>query len=272
MVVGGHVGRPTLYHSRSDSASSLLSGRPNDQPIASQHTRDHDHPSLNLQSGSGFEQLSWQSAFQVCVGKAALCLKHGDLQGCRMVLEDARKLLLPPLAAAAMESYMRAYPLLARLHLVQEIESALPAIPNPKCFPPSGSSLALARPAAGSSAVPPHDACHAAAGVGGMKASTAQQPFDLPLLLRRRVREQQGSSWPGRLEATQPNLSVREPLLAARRMLLQLAGGTAGEIGCQWLQLARMNRRAGLYEAAARAVRRGEAPAAGGPAPASLCK
>ena len=42
-----------------------------------------------------------------------------NTEALRTGLEDARREIMGPLAAAAMESYSRAYPLLVKLHMVQ---------------------------------------------------------------------------------------------------------------------------------------------------------
>ena len=53
------------------------------------------------------------------VGPLLLAMHRGDAGGFGRALAQARAALMPPLAAAAMESYGRAYPHILQLHLLQ---------------------------------------------------------------------------------------------------------------------------------------------------------
>lgn len=196
------------------------------------------------------------------MGKAALSLHLGDIPSCQAALEGARKLLLPSLAAASMESYSRAYPLLCHLQLVQEIDAALPLGPQLHSLGASGHNPSSTVLLGGvhSDRESRSERLTAAVGVGvGSGGSLLRQ-----LLQSRLVGFQQSGDWDCRLSLTQSSLAVREPLLAIRRMLLEVAGSRREEGGAQWLQLAVMNRKAGHYEAAGRAVLEAQAAEARG--------
>jgi hypothetical protein len=67
------------------------------------------------------------------------------------------------------------------------------------------------------------------------------------------VERQRSLRWEERLRATQSSLGTQEPILALRRQLASLSGGAA-EAGECWLQLAKLCRSTGHYEAATTAV------------------
>jgi serine/threonine-protein kinase ATR len=57
------------------------------------------------------------------VSRAMLCLYRNEPSGFNAALCDARLSVMTPLSAASMESYQRAYPLLAKLHNLNELET-----------------------------------------------------------------------------------------------------------------------------------------------------
>lgn len=86
-------------------------------------------PSLGGAAGAGRgeapgSQLGTEGLWELRVGSALLALRNGDQESIRDALELARKEVLRPLSAASMESYARVYPLMVKLHVLQEIEDA----------------------------------------------------------------------------------------------------------------------------------------------------
>jgi serine/threonine-protein kinase ATR len=110
-----------------------------------------------------------------------------------MQVRSARQALLQPLAAASMESYTRAYPLLVKLHMLRELEDCHPVLASAAATP---KSVDLSKQSA---AGPSHSGGgqHSATVVAGMVEAT--------------------QDWEDRLKITQPSLWAREPILALRR-------------------------------------------------------
>lgn len=65
----------------------------------------------------------------LCLGRALLALHRQQPAAVAAATADARRLLLEPLAAASVDSYVRAYPLLLQLHLLYDVELAASAPP-----------------------------------------------------------------------------------------------------------------------------------------------
>jgi hypothetical protein len=83
--------------------------------------------------------------------------------------------------------------------------------------------------------------------VGSCPPAGALQRSEAPAARRRCLR------WEERLRVTQSSLASQEPILALRRQLASLSGA-AVEAGECWLQLAKLCRGTGHYEAATTAV------------------
>ena len=145
-----------------------------------------------------------------------------------------------------MESYSRAYPHLVKLHMLQEIADVAGALSwQPACMHVGASRQCLQ---------PADRSCHlgrllrvcdllpcAALCAGGLQRT--QGPLERQRSLR----------WDERLRVTQSSLGSQEPILALRRQLANLSGAEA-EAGECWLQLAKLCRGTGHYEAATTAV------------------
>ena len=72
----------------------------------------------------GTSGLGADEGWEVQVGEILSAARRGDAEGLADVLASARREVMRPLSAATMESYSRAYPLLVRLHVLQELEEA----------------------------------------------------------------------------------------------------------------------------------------------------
>lgn len=78
------------------------------------------------------------------VGRVLAGMEARDGAAVAGALHEARAEIIPPLAAGSTESYARAHPHLARLHMLQELQDAaalLQARPRPPCprLPPATS-------------------------------------------------------------------------------------------------------------------------------------
>lgn len=65
-----------------------------------------------------------QEDWEICIGRLLLSMHHHDSQAIQRGLQEARNRIMKPLAAAATESYSRAYPLMVHLHMLQELQDA----------------------------------------------------------------------------------------------------------------------------------------------------
>ncbi|CAD7704331.1 unnamed protein product, partial [Ostreobium quekettii] len=68
--------------------------------------------------------LNPQEDWEVRVGRILSSMHKHDYMAIHAGIQDARTSIMKPLAAAATESYSRAYPLMVRLHMLQELEDA----------------------------------------------------------------------------------------------------------------------------------------------------
>ncbi|GAB4817356.1 hypothetical protein N2152v2_004402 [Parachlorella kessleri] len=140
--------------------------------------------------------------WEVRLGRLLWAASRHDEASLRLELESARAEVMGPFAAAAMESYSRAYPHLVKLHMLQEVADVAGLLHKP---------------------LGPHE-------------------------------RQRQLRWEERLGVTQSSLATQEPILALRRQLANLSGASAEAVGQCWLQLARLCRMTGHYDAATTAV------------------
>jgi len=68
--------------------------------------------------------------WEVRIGEMLISLRDGAKTKLHTQLEAARHEIMGPLSAAAMESHLRAYPYVVRLHMLQEIEDAVQHLPG----------------------------------------------------------------------------------------------------------------------------------------------
>eukprot|EP00897_Mesotaenium_endlicherianum_P000569 jgi/Mesen1/10512/ME000083S10013 len=155
-------------------------------------------------------------AFDRSLAKLLQELNKSDYGSFSEGLTQARQSLLAPLAAAGMESYVRAYPLVVKLHMLRELEDCMPA--------------------------PTAAECSTGQRTRGPEGEEAKGTKDVLL-----------QDWESRLKVTQPSLSTREPILALRRLVYGMKG-LQSEVGACWLQYAKMCREAGHYQTANRAI------------------
>lgn len=161
-------------------------------------------------------------AFDISLARVLQALQKRDCDGFCEYTNQARRALLAPLAAASMESYSRAYPLIVKLHMLHELENF--------------QDLDV-----GYSQLP-----------GGTEAPTHN--------LDNRTR-QMVDCWEDRLRITQPSLWTREPILALRRLIFS-SSTMQPELGDCWLHYAKLCRAAGHYETANRAILEAQAAGA----------
>lgn len=116
--------------------------------VAPIHGGDRLMPVLPLLvPGTYPARVEWQSlgaGAQVQVGRVLAGMEARDGAAVAGALHEARAEIIPPLAAGSTESYARAHPHLARLHMLQELQDAaalLQARPRPPCprLPPATS-------------------------------------------------------------------------------------------------------------------------------------
>ena len=139
------------------------------------------------------------------------------------------------LSAASMESHGRAYPLLMRLHVLQEIES------GQQLLQPSATSTLQH--------ISSHSLSASGTGTDGAVGTTGVVPD--------RQKRLESLHWRERLHFTAPSTTGRSTLLAVRRCLLGIAG-LPQLVAQNWLELSSSLRRQGKLDSARIAVRNAE--------------
>ncbi|KAJ7539120.1 hypothetical protein O6H91_11G077400 [Diphasiastrum complanatum] len=155
------------------------------------------------------------ASFDLRLAKIFQALRKRDHYKVAEQLMQCRLALLAPLAAASMESYARAYPVVVKLHMLQELEDF--------------NSMILT-----------------ADEDGKRHEELAEGSYSF-------TKEHVVQDWEGRLKITQPSLWTREPILALRRLVYS-ASNMPSEVGGCWLHYAKLCRAAGHYETANRAI------------------
>ncbi|GBG70226.1 hypothetical protein CBR_g6357 [Chara braunii] len=181
-----------------------------------EHQREGSGSGGSSGSSGDCHYLGGDAAFDMDLAKTLQALQRRDRGAFTSHLTHARQGLLPPLAAASMESYVRAYPLIVKLHMLREVEDGFMSL----------------------TAEEGHES---SAKEGGKEVEAV---VDVERWLQ---------DWENRLKITQPSLWTREPILALRRLIYRMNGMRAEEGTC-WLQYAKMCRKVGHYETATRAI------------------
>ncbi|GAX74920.1 hypothetical protein CEUSTIGMA_g2366.t1 [Chlamydomonas eustigma] len=156
--------------------------------------------------------LNPQEQWDVCLGQLLLGLHEERFEDVKTGILEARQDIMAVLPAISQESYVRAYPQVAKLHMLQEIQDTL--------------AILLADDAGWQS--------------GGRSRSNNMDSVIMDARLK----------WQKRLSSTQASLGIQEPLLSMRRQLAGILG-LEKEAGAAWLQYAKLCRSAGQPEAAA---------------------
>eukprot|EP00798_Chlamydomonas_sp_ICE-L_P024092 gene24092-9666_t len=166
---------------------------------------------------AGLKSLSANEQWDVRVGDLLQDLNGSHSAAVNEGLKSARSDIMSILPTISMESYVRAYPHVTKLHMLQEIQDVM-------ALKQEGSehidSLELKR--------------------------RLREHID-SLELKRRLQ------WMERLAATQATLATQEPVLSLRRQLAEMLGNKA-DAGACWLQYAKLCRATGHHEAAATAT------------------
>ncbi|CAI5488259.1 unnamed protein product, partial [Closterium sp. Naga37s-1] len=226
------------------------------------------HDEQAMSDGLGAARVGgagWQEEFQlglarVGLARVGLAMRSAAWAQCREEVVRTRACVLPALAAAAMESYDRAYPVLVNLHALHEIEACIPVISacsaaaaggggqgvSGALLGSGGARLGRLQGGGGRSGALGLIGDAAAAVAPGRGVDNSIQEFKAQV-------QERLQAWPSRLHATQPSFKVRELVLAVRRMLCQ-AARLEDEVGRNWLELARTCRKAGHCQAATRSV------------------
>ncbi|KAI1315377.1 serine/threonine-protein kinase M1 [Mortierella claussenii] len=170
-------------------------------------------------------------SFEAGLGQLLLDMRRGDVSGFEEHLQQVRSMTIPPLAAASMESYQRAYEQIVRLHMLRELEVAFKS-----ANPPPSEDFAF----------------------GLQEGESYVQ----------RVREYQPTLHQ-RFEAMAPSFRLREQVLMLNRIAFynicapDIIGGDERlylekSCGQLWLQSARMARQSGSSEVSFSAILQAE--------------
>lgn len=143
----------------------------------------------------------WTLEFNVCFGKMLTSLQHRKIEEVRRAAVEARKHLLGPTTRLAREGYSRAYPMIAVLHAVSEVEDAMTAIGQVRVANQSSSAS---------------------------ETDLERDTHPTPLI-----------TLGGRLNATATSLRIKEPLLSAKRVCYEVLN-MQSEAACVNLQLAKL--------------------------------
>lgn len=174
---------------------------------------------------SGYD--SWDTAFNIALGRMFLCIQHKDVACLERVASEARSCLLRPVENASMEGYDRVYPFIVRMHMLADIEDTSSLLGKSEAVDDRAST-------AGKSS-PWKELC-----LGDKKQR--RTTYDLV-------------GFHERTSLTASSLHVREPILSCKRVCLELLGRHA-EASAVCLQLAQTARESGNLRAAAAAAYR----------------
>ena len=172
-------------------------------------------------------------ANEISLGFCLSALRCGDRGDFDHHLNEARVQLLAPLAAASLESYTRAYPMLVRLHMLQELHEASALFPFDGTGDPGNRE--------------PHSAPTVQHG-GAKKLDSLIQV------------------WRSRLELIQSSsITTWGPVLALRQCILEMHGSaTQGALGEGHIKASRLACSAGLLQNASMSLLKAEAASADG--------
>lgn len=143
----------------------------------------------------------WTLEFNVCFGKMLTSLQHRKIDEVQRAAVEARKHLLGPATRLAREGYSRAYPMIALLHSLSEVEDAMTTIGLASVGNESSSAS---------------------------ETELARDTHPTPLI-----------SLGGRLNVTAASLRIKEPLLSAKRVCYELLN-MQSEAASVNLQLAKL--------------------------------
>ena len=175
--------------------------------------------------------LSGDYSYQV--GSAFFAMQKRDHVEFERALATARVSLMGSLAAASMESYERAYPMLLRLHGLYEMEQGFAMVTRDTSAPLSGSS-----------------AVHLSQ--GGTNQHSHRIPSKLDLIKH--------WEWDERLESTRPSVGLQEPLFALRRVTYQMNRPSLSiREGEEWIKLAKVSSASGHVRGTSIALMHAEA-------------